>query len=230
MELTPQLLTDEIDFRIAVRGYDRNEVDDFLERVAVAVGQLQSQLAKAVARAKAAEKRFAEVADGGSPLPVRETETKATPEPEAKPEPEVAPPPRRRRRSSAPMRTSTRSCVVRSCWRSAPQTRRSGRPRSRPRGSSRRRVSKPRSSATRPDAASSTRSPSSRRCGSRCGVTPSCSSATSVTSGRGSVETIQVLRRLVDDPQSLQASPLPELSAAATPELSGTRPRTCGRG
>ncbi len=33
-------------------------------------------------------------------------------------------------------------------------------------------------------------------------------------------ETIQVLRRLVDDPQSLQASPLPELSAAATPELS----------
>ena len=47
MELTPQLLTDEIDFRVALRGYDRNEVDDFLERVAVAVGQLQQQLAVA---------------------------------------------------------------------------------------------------------------------------------------------------------------------------------------
>ena len=60
MELTPQLLTDEIDFRIAVRGYDRNEVDDFLERVAVAVGQLQDQLAKAVDRARKAELALAE--------------------------------------------------------------------------------------------------------------------------------------------------------------------------
>ena len=66
MELTPQLLTDEIDFRIAVRGYDRHEVDDFLERVAVAVGQLQSQLAKAVARAKTAEARVAELEAGGA--------------------------------------------------------------------------------------------------------------------------------------------------------------------
>ncbi len=65
MELTPQLLTDEIDFRIAVRGYDRHEVDDFLERVAVAVGQLQSQLTKAVARAKTAEARVAELEAGG---------------------------------------------------------------------------------------------------------------------------------------------------------------------
>lgn len=64
MELTPQLLTDEIDFRIAVRGYDRHEVDDFLERVAVAVGQLQTQLAKAVARARSAETRVAELEDG----------------------------------------------------------------------------------------------------------------------------------------------------------------------
>ncbi len=65
MELTPQLLTDEIDFRIAVRGYDRHEVDDFLERVAVAVGQLQSQLTKAVDRAKKAEARLSG-ADGGA--------------------------------------------------------------------------------------------------------------------------------------------------------------------
>jgi DivIVA domain-containing protein len=66
MELTPQLLTDEIDFRIAVRGYDRHEVDDFLERVAVAVGQLQSQLTKAVARARSAEARLAEIEAGGT--------------------------------------------------------------------------------------------------------------------------------------------------------------------
>lgn len=66
MELTPQLLTDEIDFRVAVRGYDRNEVDDFLERVAVAVGQLQTQLTKAVARAKAAEARLAELEGDGA--------------------------------------------------------------------------------------------------------------------------------------------------------------------
>lgn len=59
MELTPELLTDEIDFRVAVRGYDRNEVDDFLERVAVAVGQLQDQLAKAVERARKAESSLA---------------------------------------------------------------------------------------------------------------------------------------------------------------------------
>lgn len=66
MELTPQLLTDEIDFRVAVRGYDRHEVDDFLERVAVAVGQLQSQLTKAVGRAKTAEARVAELEAAGA--------------------------------------------------------------------------------------------------------------------------------------------------------------------
>lgn len=79
MELTPQLLTDEIDFRIAVRGYDRNEVDDFLERVAVAVGQLQAQLAKALERAKVAEERqVGQPSKEAAPLtdaaPVRETE------------------------------------------------------------------------------------------------------------------------------------------------------------
>ena len=95
MELTPQLLTDEIDFRIAVRGYDRNEVDDFLERVAVAVGQLQAQLSKAVSRAKAAEKRLAELDAPGSPgtlLPSREQPAVvvAPPEPEKASTPAVA--------------------------------------------------------------------------------------------------------------------------------------------
>lgn len=73
MELTPQLLTDEIDFRIAVRGYDRHEVDDFLERVAVAVGQLQSQLAKAVTRAKTAEARVSELEAAAAAAPVEPT-------------------------------------------------------------------------------------------------------------------------------------------------------------
>lgn len=57
MELTPKLLTEEVDFRVGYRGYDRDEVDDFLERVAVAVGQLQQQLADAVDRARTAEGR-----------------------------------------------------------------------------------------------------------------------------------------------------------------------------
>jgi len=57
MELTPKLLTDDVDFRIALRGYDKDEVDDFLERVAVAVGQLQEQLSSAVDRARKAEAR-----------------------------------------------------------------------------------------------------------------------------------------------------------------------------
>lgn len=86
MELTPQLLTDEIDFRIAVRGYDRHEVDDFLERVAVAVGQLQTQLTKAVKRAKTAEARVVELEGAASELPVRETADRAE-------EPSLAEPP-----------------------------------------------------------------------------------------------------------------------------------------
>lgn len=57
MELTPKLLTEDVDFRRAYRGYDPDEVDDFLERVAVAVGQLQTQLAEAVERARNAEGR-----------------------------------------------------------------------------------------------------------------------------------------------------------------------------
>ncbi|CAN5845353.1 hypothetical protein BH24ACT3_BH24ACT3_08610 [soil metagenome] len=67
MELTPRLLTEEVEFRETFRGYDRNEVDDFLERVAVAVGQLQTQLADAVTRAKTAESR----ASSPTPPPAR---------------------------------------------------------------------------------------------------------------------------------------------------------------
>ncbi len=98
MELTPQLLTDEIDFRIAYRGYDRNEVDDFLERVAVAVGQLQTQLGKAINRAKTAEARLSDLeADptsvSRSPVPAVATEPEPAPieEPVQEVEAKVAP-------------------------------------------------------------------------------------------------------------------------------------------
>jgi DivIVA domain-containing protein len=79
MELTPKLLTDDVDFRIALRGYDKDEVDDFLERVAVAVGQLQEQLSSAVDRARKAEARAQQAQ--ASPPPVEapaESSTVAT--------------------------------------------------------------------------------------------------------------------------------------------------------
>lgn len=85
MELTPQLLTDEIDFRIAVRGYDRGEVDDFLERVAVAVGQLQSQLTKAVTRAKQAEARLADRASDAGATEESDTRPAASGESDTRP-------------------------------------------------------------------------------------------------------------------------------------------------
>ena len=46
MELTPRLLT-EVEFREQWRGYSQNEVDDFLERVAAAVGELLDRLREA---------------------------------------------------------------------------------------------------------------------------------------------------------------------------------------
>lgn len=60
MDVTPQILHD-VEFRSKVRGYDPDEVDDFLERVAVAVGDLQARLREAVDRADAAEARVADV-------------------------------------------------------------------------------------------------------------------------------------------------------------------------
>src|SRR5688572_6424115 len=61
MELTPQALHD-VEFREARRGgYNTRDVDDFLERVAVGVGQLQDRLREAYHRAEAAEGRLAEM-------------------------------------------------------------------------------------------------------------------------------------------------------------------------
>jgi DivIVA domain-containing protein len=59
MDLTPRLLT-EVEFREEWRGYSRRDVDDFLERVAAAVGELQERLREANERATAAERRLLE--------------------------------------------------------------------------------------------------------------------------------------------------------------------------
>ncbi len=56
MDVTPQVLH-EVEFRAKVRGYDPDEVDDFLERVAVGVAELQDRLREAVAQAGRAESR-----------------------------------------------------------------------------------------------------------------------------------------------------------------------------
>ncbi len=59
MEGTPQLLTD-VKFSQHRRGYDPDEVDNFLERVSAAVAQLQDKLRQATERAEMADSQVAE--------------------------------------------------------------------------------------------------------------------------------------------------------------------------
>ncbi len=68
MELTPSFLLDEVEFRETFRGYDRNQVDSFLEELAAALGGLQARIAAAEERARAAERR---IGDAGSGQPAR---------------------------------------------------------------------------------------------------------------------------------------------------------------
>jgi DivIVA domain-containing protein len=72
MDITPQVIN-EVEFHQRMRGYDPDEVDDFLERVAVAVSRLHDELVQARGRIAAAEQRAAdaerharEAADRGS--------------------------------------------------------------------------------------------------------------------------------------------------------------------
>ena len=58
MDVTPQLLKD-VEFRQKVRGYDPDEVDDFLERVGVAFAQLQDRLREANDQIESANARAA---------------------------------------------------------------------------------------------------------------------------------------------------------------------------
>jgi DivIVA domain-containing protein len=81
MDVTPQVIN-EVEFHQKMRGYDPDEVDDFLERVAVAVEQLQSRIREAEQRTIAAERRAEEVTDAAkgapatavAPSPARETD------------------------------------------------------------------------------------------------------------------------------------------------------------
>ncbi len=59
MDGTPHLLTD-VKFSERRRGYDPDEVDNFLERVSAAVAQLQDKLRQATARAEEADARVLE--------------------------------------------------------------------------------------------------------------------------------------------------------------------------
>src|SRR5256885_8576246 len=56
MDVTPQVIN-EVEFHQKMRGYDPDEVDDFLERVAVAVEQFQERIRAAEHRALEAERR-----------------------------------------------------------------------------------------------------------------------------------------------------------------------------
>lgn len=62
MDLTPKLLTD-IEFPMWWRGYKPEDVDEFLERVAVGVGELQQLVAELRERASTAERRLLERSD-----------------------------------------------------------------------------------------------------------------------------------------------------------------------
>src|SRR5436309_4354906 len=67
MELTPQQLC-EVEFSEQWRGYSRDQVDDFIERVAAAVNDLQTRLRTMTERAVRAEQRAQESveADGAA--------------------------------------------------------------------------------------------------------------------------------------------------------------------
>src|SRR6476660_9747511 len=80
MDVTPQVIN-EVEFHQKMRGYDPDEVDDFLERVASAVEQFIERVRVAEQRAAAAERRAAELDKqrGGAPAaPV--TQAAAAPE------------------------------------------------------------------------------------------------------------------------------------------------------
>ena len=67
MELTPQELR-EVEFRERWRGYDPDDVDDFLERAAVALDELHERLREYTERAMVAEQRLTEGADAEGAL------------------------------------------------------------------------------------------------------------------------------------------------------------------
>jgi DivIVA domain-containing protein len=86
MDLTPDLLL-EAKFAPARRGYDMNEVDDFLERCAEGLDVLLARLRAEFERAEAAEAALAEVRAGGAPVAAPEAQPEAEPAPAPAPTP-----------------------------------------------------------------------------------------------------------------------------------------------
>lgn len=74
---TPQLLT-EIQFKVTRKGYDPTEVDGFLERLSVAVGQMQEKLRQSAAATAAAESRAADAVRANAVLQTRISELEST--------------------------------------------------------------------------------------------------------------------------------------------------------
>jgi DivIVA domain-containing protein len=70
---TPQSLTD-IQFKVSRKGYDPTEVDSFLERLGVAVRQMQEKLRQSTAALEAAERRASDSAQAQALLQTRITE------------------------------------------------------------------------------------------------------------------------------------------------------------
>lgn len=86
---SPQLLTD-ITFDVVRKGYDPGQVDELLERIAVAVGQMQERLRQSSAAAEAAERRAADAGRAQSALQARITELEnAVPAAPPAPSPEI---------------------------------------------------------------------------------------------------------------------------------------------
>ncbi len=62
MDVTPNQLIDEVEFREVRRGADPAEVDAVLDRVAAAMAKLHQQVTEATERAQAAEAKLAQAA------------------------------------------------------------------------------------------------------------------------------------------------------------------------
>src|SRR3954471_24847428 len=84
MDVTPQVIN-EVEFHQKMRGYDPDEVDDFLERVASAVEQFLERVRVAETRAVAAERRAAELEQqrGAGAAPVTQAVAAETDETDA---------------------------------------------------------------------------------------------------------------------------------------------------
>ncbi|HEX4901961.1 MAG TPA: DivIVA domain-containing protein [Acidimicrobiales bacterium] len=91
MDLTPDLLL-EAKFAPARRGYDMNEVDDFLERCAEGLDVLLARLRAEFERAERAEAALAEVRSGGTPIAADVADGPLEPVHEPTPEPETVAP------------------------------------------------------------------------------------------------------------------------------------------